>query len=213
MPHFKINRSVRYETWGNPKKAKELWFVLHGYGHLVPYFIRKFHVLNPDKYFVIAPEGLHRFYLKGFEGRVGASWMTKEDRLTDIADYVVYLDQLYEYVEKVYSADFELKRIFGFSQGGATATRWAVQGSAQWNALTLWASVVPEDLDWPIDTQKLNDLNISVVVGDDDEFVSYERLQKEIQFMTAKGIEFSQHRFQGKHDIPASALLEFTRQK
>ncbi len=213
MPHFKISKTVRYETWGTPNTAKELWFVLHGYGQLVPFFIRKFQGLDPEKYFIIAPEGLHRFYQKGFYGRVGASWMTKEDRLTDIADYVAYLDQLYQHIENDYGGNFKKKRVFGFSQGGATATRWAVQGEATWDSLILWASMMPEDLNWPIDTERLNQLQISLAVGDSDEFVSDDRLQKELGFLAEKGIEFDQFSFKGNHDIPEAALKEFIKQR
>lgn len=213
MPHFKISKTVRYETWGHPETAQELWFVLHGYGQLVPFFIRKFQVLDPEKYLIIAPEGLHRFYQKGFYGRVGASWMTKEDRLTDIADYIAYLDLLYGHIIKEYGGNYSKKRILGFSQGGATATRWAVQGKATWDSLILWASMMPEDLNWPIDTARLNELQILLAVGDTDEFVSDDRLQKELGFLNEKGIEFDQFYFKGNHDIPEVALKEFIKQR
>ena len=36
----------------------------------------------------MAPEGLSRFYLEGFSGKVGATWMTREDRLNDIDNYL-----------------------------------------------------------------------------------------------------------------------------
>ena len=42
-------------------------------------------------YTIIAPQGLHKFYLEGTSGRVGASWMTKENREDDIKNYLVYL--------------------------------------------------------------------------------------------------------------------------
>jgi hypothetical protein len=44
---------------------------------------------------IIAPEGLSRFYRKGFSGDVVASWMTKDDRLDDMEDYVRYLNDLH----------------------------------------------------------------------------------------------------------------------
>src|ERR1051325_10016453 len=47
---------------------------------------------------LVAPEGLSRFYLseRATERRVGASWMTREDRLAEIADYLGYLDAVYD---------------------------------------------------------------------------------------------------------------------
>jgi hypothetical protein len=77
-------RTYRYAVSGNPT-AKNLLYVLHGYGHLAPYFIRKFNSLEDS--FIVAPEGMYRFYLYGSSGRVGACWMTKEERLDDALDF------------------------------------------------------------------------------------------------------------------------------
>src|SRR5690606_41470350 len=99
METIQINKSARYETFGNISKADTIVFALHGYGQLVSYFIKKFNTLNPEKYFIVAPEGLHRFYLNGSSGRVGASWMTKEDRENDIKDYINYLNHLWDSIQ------------------------------------------------------------------------------------------------------------------
>ena len=94
---IETKKTARYYTLGTlSENTKTVWFVCHGYGQLANYFLRNFKLLENEKTFVISPEGFHRYYLNGFSGRVGASWMTKEDRLNDIADYVAYLDQLYE---------------------------------------------------------------------------------------------------------------------
>ncbi|MBK6951958.1 MAG: hypothetical protein IPH24_07885 [Crocinitomicaceae bacterium] len=90
-----ISNTARYFSHGNPQ-AKNLVVVLHGYGQLASYFIQKFEFLDPENYYVIAPEGLHRFYLNGTSGRVGASWMTKENREDDITNYLLYLNALLE---------------------------------------------------------------------------------------------------------------------
>lgn len=92
-----IEKTAKIATWGN-SHAPNVWFCLHGYGQLSEYFIKGFENLDPNEHYVIAPEGLHRFYLRGTSGRVGASWMTKEERLDDINDYVKYLDQVYDEV-------------------------------------------------------------------------------------------------------------------
>ena len=83
---IKVPKTARYFTIGNEEQPDEIWFVLHGYAQLANYFIEKFRVLESKNILVVAPEGLHRFYWNGMSGRVAASWMTKEDRLTDIAD-------------------------------------------------------------------------------------------------------------------------------
>ena len=78
-----VSKTMRYFTIGDIDKADKLLYVLHGYGQLASYFIKSFDKIS-DSYFVVAPEGMHRFYLKGTSGRVGASWMTKEAREIDI---------------------------------------------------------------------------------------------------------------------------------
>ena len=86
-------KTFRYFTHGDPLKANQIVYVLHGYGQLAEFFIRKFQHLSDD-YFIVAPEGMHRFYLSGSSGRVGASWMTKEERETDIQDNLNWLNAL-----------------------------------------------------------------------------------------------------------------------
>ena len=93
---IQVQKTGRYFTVGDPIEATHLIFALHGYSQLAFYFIRPFEALNPKKYFIVCPEGLHRFYRQGNNGNVGATWMTKEDRESDIADYVLYLDQVYK---------------------------------------------------------------------------------------------------------------------
>ena len=75
------------------------------------YFIRKFRALFDDL-LVVAPEGMHRFYLQGSSGRVGASWMTKEAREDDIADNLRWLQELDAHI----SAQYRPKRklLLGF---------------------------------------------------------------------------------------------------
>lgn len=121
-------------------------YVLHGYGQLAEHFIRKFEAQRASGWRVIAPEGAHRFYLKGTEGRVGASWMTREARLDDIADYVQALDALRE---SVHADSSKPEVLLGFSQGAATALRWAAlgrQGSGSWTGVIAHSGVIPPDL-------------------------------------------------------------------
>ncbi|MEZ4763957.1 MAG: hypothetical protein R3C26_12480 [Calditrichia bacterium] len=39
---------------------------------------------------------MSRFYLQSTNGRIGATWMTREDRENEIADYLAYLNNLSE---------------------------------------------------------------------------------------------------------------------
>ena len=94
-----VDFKARYYTLGQLNKdTRQIWFVFHGYGQLARYFIRKFAILTNQQILVIAPEGLSRFYIEKVESsgrpndRVGASWMTKENRTVDIENYLHYLN-------------------------------------------------------------------------------------------------------------------------
>ena len=86
------NKTYRYQILCKGENPTTLIYVLHGYGQLAKYFIRKFNHL--ENVIIVAPEGGHRFYLKDTSGRDGASWMTREARETDISDNIKYLNSL-----------------------------------------------------------------------------------------------------------------------
>lgn len=209
MQHYiHVNYKARYFTYGNLNEAtKKIWFVCHGYGQLAEYFIRKFYIFNPDENFVIVPEALHRFYLNGHSGRVGASWMTKEDRLTDIENYIQFLDCVYTENIKKTKAKIIL---LGFSQGAATASRWAAMGKSKIDKLILWAGVFPPDLPFENCLNKINQLNPLLVIGDKDEFISAEEMQEKIKWLDSEKINYQLHTFEGKHDIDGNVLIEIS---
>ena len=87
---IKFPRTAHYYTHGAaPVDCQHLLFVLHGYGQLASKMIYKFDQLDAN-YLVVAPEGFSRFYWNEKRGIVGASWMTKLDRLEEIEDYSNY---------------------------------------------------------------------------------------------------------------------------
>lgn len=197
-------KNYRYFTMGNLKNASKIVFVLHGYGQLSEFFIRKFQKLS-EEYFIVAPEGMHRFYLKGSSGRVGASWMTKEERDLDIEDNLNWLNQLFQefWVKK----QFNEKIVLGFSQGGATAARWYYQGISNFDKLIIWSSVFPPDLQIEKEIKKQNQKkNNSFVIGTADEFYSKEQIEDLISFYDSKG--FKSITYNGNHDIEPAILTE-----
>lgn len=206
MEHqFKIEKTTRYFTHGNPKTANNIWIVLHGYGQLPYYFIRKFESLDPKENFVIAPEGMHRFYLEGTSGRVGASWMTKEARLDDIEDNIKYLDSLANHLMN--NRNYEKKILLGFSQGGATATRWHESGNFKADVFVLWASVFPPDLDFDPKQSSLMKSKNFFVLGKNDPYFKGKESELKKLFMSQK-FNFEIVDFDGKHDITKEPLNE-----
>jgi predicted esterase len=190
--HFRYHLSEDYSS--KPK----LLIALHGYGQLAQYFAKKFNHL-PEDYALLVPEGMHRFYLQGSSGRVGASWMTKEGRELDIEDNLNNLNQLLSHVMENHV--FEEICLLGFSQGGATAARWYHQGPSRFQKFILWASVFPPDIEKPNKTEG----NRHFVLGTDDPYYTIENQEKECMYFSELGYHI--HRFEGKHDINPTTLL------
>src|SRR5437867_9781706 len=62
--HIGVSRTARYFTLGDSsREVGEVWFVCHGYGQLAARFLEKLRVLDDGRRYLVAPEGLSRFYL------------------------------------------------------------------------------------------------------------------------------------------------------
>src|SRR5207247_6476521 len=62
--HIGVTRSARYFTLGDSSRGVgEVWFACHGYGQLAARFLEKLRVLDDGHRYLVAPEGLSRFYL------------------------------------------------------------------------------------------------------------------------------------------------------
>ncbi|MCT4580893.1 MAG: alpha/beta hydrolase [Flavobacteriales bacterium] len=207
--NFKTEKTARYFTLGTlSSKTKNIWIVCHGYAQLANHFLKWFESIDSEENVIIAPEALHRFYWKGFDGKVVASWMTKEDRLNDIADYVNYLDQVtLSILQHVNRKTIKLN-VLGFSQGGATVCRWVTQSNLNFDSLTLWAGAFPEDIDYFEERDFFNTLNLHLVIGDEDPFYSKERVAKQTQLLADKDINYTLIRFQGNHKVLPIPLKE-----
>lgn len=199
-------RTARYYTLGTPsEQIQDLWVVCHGYGQLARYFLRHFAVLDNGATVVVAPEGLSRFYLDGFSGRVGATWMTKEDRLSEIEDQTAYLSLLLQELLQQLPADVKV-HVLGFSQGGATVCRWLASGQVPCQHLVLWAASFPEDVNFESGKTAFDGIPVDVVYGTQDEFISAEKLQHQQEIMRRLGISPQVHTFEGGHTIDKEML-------
>ncbi len=211
---LRIGKTARYFIWGEPgPHIRNVWFVCHGYGQLAEDFVKEFAVLENKDHLVVAPEALHRFYLYGTTGRIGASWMTREERQDDIADYIAYLDNVYRSVIKRSGTAADRLNItaLGFSQGTATACRWALQGGSPVHRLILWGGDFPPDTSWSTGRQQLEKIDILLVAGDKDPLMTPARMQKQARFLEDKGIDFQTKTFPGFHKIDAAVLTELAR--
>ncbi len=199
-----VTRSARYYSLG-ANDAAETWVVLHGYSQLAGAFVRTFAPVAGPGRRVIAPEALNRYYTNHKARKVGATWMTSEDRLAEIADYVAYLDQVAGAARAAAGRGRRLE-VHGFSQGCATASRWAVLGRARPDRLVLWGGGVPPDLDLMGHRETLNRMALTIVVGDRDQFVPETAVQAERGRLEQAGVRFTLTRFRGGHLIPWPVL-------
>lgn len=202
---FTVAKTARFFTLGPPiGEAKGVMVALHGYGQLPEFFLRKFTAIAEAGWAVIAPEGMHRFYLEGAHGRVGASWMTKEARESDIEDYVTHLDQLMTELKLL-----DIRPVLlGFSQGVATASRWAALGQTSFSRLILWAGVFPPDYPWETGWSRLNGLPIDIALGTEDPFFGSELMSDTATILHGKSIDYRTHSFEGGHAIEPHLLFQ-----
>lgn len=208
--HITVPRTARYITWGEVESTAEVWFVLHGYSMLAASFLRWFEPVARPGRLLVAPEALSRSYIeeKGTR-RVGASWMTKEDRDAEIEDYVRYLDLL---AERILAGVPGAPRVelHGFSQGTATACRWVAFGHRTASRLMLWGGTVPPDL--PLDRYgaALTAAGLELAIGNRDRYISAADVDKEQARLAAAGLTPRVHRFDGGHRVDAATLESLT---
>ena len=194
-----VQRTARYFSLGGDAPQHDTLIVLHGYGMHAGKFIRDFEPLASPSLRIVAPEGLSRFYRRGFDGEVIASWMTREDRISEIADQRYYLDSLYDLV-----AQNSEGKVFvlGFSQGTATATRWMAGNSRCFSGLVLWGGDFAPDVDGGI-----NGIGrVICVVGNQDPFIPLPLFEEHCIALENKGYEVDRQIFEGSHEIPGTVL-------
>lgn len=204
-----ISKTARYYLMGEPsEKINSVWFVLHGYGQLAEEFVRYFKTVVTGSTLVIAPEALNKFYLNGFSGKIGSTWMTKDDRENEIKDYLNYLDSVYDEVVKYGLFSNAKITALGFSQGAATAGRWVPLGKSKIDRLILWGGFIPDDVNQESAIHLLNLVKPLIVLGDQDEFISEDQLKKEIQRLNEIKLSYKVLRYEGKHEIKAEILRQ-----
>ena len=197
-----IPKTHKYSQLGEfSEKTNTVWIVLHGYGMLSEFFIKKFECILNDSTVVIAPEGSNRFYLESNYYRVGASWMTKLDKEKDIEDNISYIQTLYsKIVDEIGHTNFKLNTL-GFSQGGATLTRWIMSNSITIDSLILWGSDIPKDCLTEEKKSRWNSIDVKLVIGNQDEYINEENKQKVIDLISSYGLKYELVAYEGSHKI------------
>lgn len=206
--HITIERRARYAILsGEPGRIREVWFGLHGYNQLAPRFLRPFSGLDDGTRRILAPEGLHRQYIDHATRKVGASWMTSEDRLTDIGDYVAYLDRLHAAALADLGDAADVRVIaLGFSQGVHTLCRWVAFGTARIDRAILWGATVPPDLDLAAHGGTLSNADLQLVVGEEDEYFDRAAVEAHEARLRDAGVRFRSWSYAGGHRLDGATL-------
>lgn len=209
-----VPRTARYYTLGPTHGfPRELWIVCHGYGQLAARFIQQFARLDDGTRLIVAPEALSRYYLDPLplrrnqrEPRVGATWMTREDRGAEIADYVRYLDLVAAEVRHPLAGASPRIVVLGFSQGTATVSRWLAASELRADQLVLWSGSIPPELDLAAWEARLQGASITLVAGETDELATPAAIAAEAERLSLAGVGFTLQRFPGGHAIDSDAL-------
>lgn len=201
--NIQVEKTGRYYSNKSiSEKVENLWFVIHGYAQLAKNFINEFNFLSDSNTLIIAPEGLSRFY---FRDKIGASWMTKEDRENEINDYLNYLDKVLK------TADLTTAKInlLGFSQGVHTAVRFFLNNDFYFNNLLLCSSDFPKDVDFVKLKQKLEKSKMFYIFGNEDKSISWKSFKESISLLEDNDMNFEIINFHGGHIINEQSLKRF----
>ena len=197
-----ISKTGKYSQIGkSSKKINNVWIVLHGYGLLSEYFVKKFACIIDETTLVIAPEATNRFYLANNYTRVGASWMTKLDREQEISDNILFLDKLFSIIKKDIGHDNFKLNTLGFSQGGPALVRWLMSNKFNTNSLILWGSDIPKDSLVVENKSRWKSMNLKIVIGKHDEYINDEKRQEFVGVVKSYGLKYDLVEYEGSHKI------------
>lgn len=212
--HLAVTRTARYYALGDPEAPPtDVWIVCHGFGQLARSFIDSFRAIARPGRLVVAPEALNRYYLNreggraGANARVGATWMTREDRLAEIDDYVRYLDALLREVGGAIPSSVRITAL-GFSQGAAVVSRWLVHGEARLDRVILWCGLLPPEIHPAGEPRsRLAHADLHLVCGREDTMIDAGQLRAQAELLSRADVPHRLVEFPGGHAIDRATLV------
>jgi predicted esterase len=150
----------------------------------------------PDRssWTLVTIQALHRFY-RGRSETTVASWMTRQDRATLIADNVAYIDAALTAVAG--SRNIERLVCAGFSQGVAMTFRAAVRGVRKSDAIVAVGGDVPPEL---LADAAATFPPVLLARGTRDEFYPEAKLRTDEAALVARGARVETLTFDGGHE-------------
>lgn len=203
-----FNFSAPYYKLGSiTEHTRKIWIVFHGYGQLAEDFSTSFNNLLSNDNFLIFPQGLSKFYLKGIGNKIGANWMTAHDRDLDITNYLTYLNEIFEAEIRPFIKNSALY-ILGFSQGGHTASRWIHHSKIPYSKLILWGTTLAHEIDKRMVQTSFSTGENLFVLGDEDKFIGQDNLRKIETRYSRIGFDYELVKYHGDHDIYPEILTK-----
>jgi predicted esterase len=183
----------------------------HGYAQSADEMMEMLRAIPLDESWTrVSIQALHRFY-RGRARATVASWMTRQDRETLIADNIAYVDAAIAAA----ASGRRVERVVmcGFSQGVAMAFRAGVRGARKADAIVAAGGDIPPELlkdaasRWP---------PVLLFRGTRDEYYTAEQLRADEASLTAAGARVESFTFDGDHEwssecaVRASAFIAGT---
>jgi len=209
-----VSRTAHYSTHGtlSKKSTKYIWIACHGYGQLAKKMIDRFTFLDEERHFVIALEGLNRFYWHE-NNKPAACWMTSEDRYDEITDFVNYMDSIYNrYCMHVNQGQVQIV-LFGFSQGCATIWRWIHASQRRFDYFINWAGWIPEDISYAHVSELLNKASLYLHYGSEDHFITKDNITAITDVIAVNDLDVQVSTFVGGHVIPGEEMQRFVKKE
>ena len=156
-----------------------------------------------ERWTLVSVQGLHRFY-KGRSEEVVASWMTRQDRESAIADNIAYVDNV---VDATRTGD-EPVFFTGFSQGVAMAFRAAIKGKVKAAGVFAVGADVPPEL---LADEKSWFPRVLLARGKTDDWYTEKKLGEDHRALRPRTDEVSTLEYEGGHEWTAEVAVAAAR--
>ena len=157
-----------------------------------------------DTWTLVSIQGLHRFYRQRTQD-IAASWMTREDRETAIADNLAYVTAALEV-----APDEAAQRVVyvGFSQGVAMAFRAACRGRTPAAGVIAVGGDVPPEL---LADAGVRFPPVLLARGSTDEWYTAIKYDADLSALRARGVEVDGLVYEAGHEWTAAVAAAAAR--
>ena len=99
--------------------------------------------------------------------------------------------------------------ILGFSQGGSTACRWALNEKFNINSICFWGSDIPKECLTEKYRNRWSTMKISIIIGKEDTLIPLEYREKFRDLINDYELNYSLVEYDGDHRIIEDVLIDY----